>query len=48
MVDESDAEDTGSCGDSIVTWTRSENMDIIPLDDIFISHQYKLRHHARE
>ena len=48
MVDESDAEDKGSCGDSIVTCTRSENMDIIPLDDMFISHQYKLRHHARE
>ena len=47
MVDESDTEDQGSCGDSIVACTISENMDIIPLDDMFISHQYKLRHSTR-
>eukprot|EP00435_Cladocopium_sp_Y103_P042876 s3212_g11.t5 len=44
MVDESDTEDAGSCGEFIVTCTHAERMDIIPLDDVFISHQYRLKH----
>eukprot|EP00435_Cladocopium_sp_Y103_P015469 s934_g3.t2 len=44
MVDESDTEDAGSCGEFIVTCTHAERMDIIPLDKMFIGHQYRLKH----
>ena len=43
MVDETDSEDVGSTRDRGVTCTHSENLDIIPLNDMFISHQYKLK-----
>eukprot|EP00435_Cladocopium_sp_Y103_P008062 s3816_g2.t1 len=47
MVDESDTEDAGSFGEFIVTCTHAERMDIIPLDKMFISHQYRLKHVKR-
>ena len=43
MVDEIDSEDIGSTRERVVTCTHSEDLDIIPLNDLFISHQYKLK-----
>lgn len=40
MVDETDSEDVGSTRERIATCTHTENLDIIPLSDMFISHQY--------
>ena len=37
----SDVEDRASCQDTVVTCTFDGNMKIIPLDDMFIAHQYR-------
>ena len=39
---------TASCQNSVVTCTFDGNMKIIPLDDMFIAHQYKLKHETRK
>ena len=44
----SDAEDRASTQDVVVTCTFDENMKIIPLDDMFIAHQFKLKHETRK
>ena len=44
----SDVEDRASCQNSVVTCTFDGNMKIIPLDDMFIAHQYKLKHETRK
>ena len=44
----SDVEDVASCQDTVVTCTFDGNMKIIPLDDMFITHHYKLRHETRK
>ena len=41
-------EDRASCQNSVVTCTFDGNMKIIPLDDMFIAHQYKLKHETRK
>ena len=44
----SDVEDRASCQDTVVTCTFDGNMKIIPLDDMFIAHHYKLKHETRD
>ena len=44
----SDVEDRASCQDTVVTCTFDGNMKIIPLDDMFITHQYQLKHETRK
>ena len=44
----SDVEDRASCQNSVVTCTFDGNMKIIPLDDMFVAHQYKLKHETRK
>ena len=44
----SDVEDRASCQNSVVTCTFDGNMKIIPVDDMFIAHQYKLKHETRK
>ena len=43
MVEDTDSEDVGSTRSRVVTCTHGDQMDIIPLNDMFISHQYKLK-----
>ena len=43
----SDVEDRASCQDTVVTCIFDGNMKIIPLDDMFIAHHYKLKHETR-
>ena len=45
---ESDEEGEWSTPDSIVTCTSRERIKSIPLDDMFISHCYKVKHVKRE
>ena len=44
----SDVEDRASCQDTVVTCLLDGNMKIIPLDDMFIAHHYKLKHETRK
>ena len=44
----SDVEDRASCQDTVVTCILDGNMKIIPLDDMFIAHHYKLKHETRK
>ena len=44
----SDVEDRASCQDTVVTCIFDGNMKIIPLDDMFIAHHYKLKHETRK
>jgi len=44
----SDVEDRASCQDTVVTCTFDGNMKLIPLDDMFIIHQYQLKHETRK
>jgi len=44
----SDVEDRASCQNTVVTCTFDGNMKIIPLDDMFIAHHYKLKHETRK
>ena len=48
MESGSDVEDRASCQDTVVTCTFDDNMKIIPLDDMFITHQYQLKHETRK
>ena len=48
MESGSDVEDRASCQDTVVTCTFDGNMKIIPLDDMFITHQYQLKHETRK
>ena len=48
MESGSDVEDRASCQDTVVTCTFDGNMKIIPLDDMFIIHQYQLKHETRK
>ena len=43
MVEDTDSEDVGSTRSRVVTCTHGDQMDIIPLNDMFVSHQYKLK-----
>ena len=43
MVEDTDSEDVGSTRSRVVTCTHGDQMDIIPLNDMFISHQCKLK-----
>ena len=43
MVEDTDSEEVGSTRSRVVTCTHGDQMDIIPLNDMFISHQYKLK-----
>ena len=43
MVEDTDSEDAGSTHGRMVICTHCEKMDAIPLNDMFISHQYKLK-----
>ena len=43
MVEETDSEDVGSTRERVVICTHREKLDIIPLNDMFISHRYKLK-----
>ena len=44
----SDVEDRASCQDTVVTCIFDGNMNIIPLDDMFIAHHYDLKHETRQ
>jgi hypothetical protein len=44
----SDVEDRASCQNTVVTCTFDGNMKIIPLDEMFIIHHYKLKHETRK